>query len=437
MGFPLKPLNGFLALAAAVLVVTLRAGSAPAVEWMNDGGGHVKIQGIYVDDDETSPPSFFGDERRWDGNLDLRLTDRLDLGDRVECEAHYQVFYVAGDTYHSVRTLMDTLPAPLSTVVYGYGDDDRRRLFDLTRTLHQGDHDLAFHRLDRLSFSVKQDLYQFRLGRQALSWGNGLMFNPMDLVNPFSPTDTVRDYKTGDDLVFLSVEPGAFWSVQAAAVPGRDPVSGDVEKDSSTLAVKFHALSGSLEADVLGARHAGENLVGFGFSRNVGEALFRSDLLYSTLNQGWRDKRGYVTLVANLDRSWVFLDKNMYGLLEYHHNGLGRHDMVHALTDPDLAERISRGGMYVLGRNYLGSQIRIELHPLIQFTLSLIESLDAFTGIIQPRLLIDLTQNSRLQIGGNLFYGKKGAEFGGIPLPGTDFTLGQGNSVSVMAGYYF
>ncbi len=420
-----------------LVIVLWCGGTGAAMEGANDWGGHVNIQGSYLDDDETSPLTVFGDEKRWDGNLDLRLTNRLDLGGWFEFEIHYQAAYVTGDTYHSVRNMKGFLPVPPSAVIPGFEASDSRRLFDFSSTVHEGSHDLAWHRLDRLSFAVKQENFQARLGRQAVTWGNGLVFNPMDLVNPFSPTDTVRDYKTGDDMLFLAVEPDADWNVQAAVVPRRDPVSGDVDKNSATVAVKGHAMIGNGEADLMAARHAGENMMGLGFAQNAGQALFRFDVLYSTLDRGWSGDQGYVTLVANLDRSWVFRGRNMAGFLEYHHNGLGHHNMAHALVDADLAERISRGEMTFLGRNYLGAQLRVELHPLVQFTFGLIESLDRFTGIVQPRFLIDLSQNSTLQIGGTFFHGEKGTEFGGIPIPGTGFTLSQGDSVYLIAGYYF
>ena len=41
-----------------------------------------------------------------------------------------------------------------------------------------------------------------RIGRQAVTWGNGFLFNPMDLFNPFAPTQIDRDYKIGDDMIF-------------------------------------------------------------------------------------------------------------------------------------------------------------------------------------------------------------------------------------------
>jgi hypothetical protein len=42
-----------------------------------------------------------------------------------------------------------------------------------------------------------------RVGRQALTWGSGLVFRPMDLFNPFSPTATDTEYKPGADMVYV------------------------------------------------------------------------------------------------------------------------------------------------------------------------------------------------------------------------------------------
>jgi hypothetical protein len=433
----LKHLGNFLMFVVTVTIVSGLPTFSWAIEISNDWGGHVKVQGSYVDDDARSLTAFLGEDQRWDGYGDFRLTDRLAMGDKVDVEIHYNASYVTGDSYSNIRNLINTFPFIPSGWVQEYAISDRRRLFDLTRTIHEDNHDLLQHRLDRLCVSLKQPFFALKLGRQAVTWGNGLIFNPMDLINPFSPTDTVRDYKTGDDLVFMSVEPESGWNIQMTAVPRRDEVTGDVEKELSSLAVKFHAMAGPWETDVLAARHVDENLLGIGISRNVGEALFRSDVLYSTLNHGSGDDKGCFSLIANLDRSWEAFGKNMYGLLEYHHNGLGHHDMDHALTDPDLLKRIAHGEMYALGRNYLGAMIRVELHPLVQFTLGIIESLDAFTGIAQPRIQLDMTQNSNLQIGYNAYIGTHGTEFGGIEIPGTGLNLSQGNSAYLILGYYF
>ena len=41
-----------------------------------------------------------------------------------------------------------------------------------------------------------------RFGRQAITWGNGLVFNAMDIFNPFDPAAVDKEYKTGDDMIY-------------------------------------------------------------------------------------------------------------------------------------------------------------------------------------------------------------------------------------------
>ena len=56
------------------------------------------------------------------------------------------------------------------------------------------------------------------IGRQAVTWGNGYVFNPMDLVNPFPPTDIERDYKIGSDMVIGLVNLGTSGDLQLVYV---------------------------------------------------------------------------------------------------------------------------------------------------------------------------------------------------------------------------
>jgi len=78
--------------------------------------------------------------------------------------------------------------------------DDARRLFDFTRSIADGADSEIVHRLDRFWVGFSGDKVVVRAGRQALSWGNGLFFAPMDLVNPFDPTTIDTEYKSGDAL---------------------------------------------------------------------------------------------------------------------------------------------------------------------------------------------------------------------------------------------
>ena len=427
----------YLIITVAMVLFLFTADKPFALDLSNEWGGHVKGEGYVLDDDERSILAMSGGERHWDGFVDFRLKDRLVMGDSMDFEIHYNAGYTVGDTYRNIRNLKAFLPFIPQGLIAGTEPDDSRRLFDLSHRLHQDRESVAWHRLDRLFFTVKHQAFEWRLGRQAVTWGNGLFFNPMDVMNPFSPTDTQREYKTGDDLASMTFTMGPSWDVQCVIVPRRDIASGEVEEDQSSLAVKIHTLSESFEMDAMAARHVDETMVGLGFSRNVGEAVFRSDLVGSSLDHESRGHDIALFLVANLDYSWTFFQKNMYGSLEYYHNGLGRNVMTHAITDPELMERIARGEVFVLGRNYLGGQIRVELHALVNFTLGLIGSLDSESTIVQPRVQWDMGQNSRLQCGANIRCGPRDTEFGGIEIPGTGVYLSEGNSLYLIWGYYF
>ena len=56
-------------------------------------------------------------------------------------------------------------------------------------------------RTDRLFAQATVGQSTIRLGRQAISFGHGLVFNPMDLVQPFSIATIDNEYKPGMHLI--------------------------------------------------------------------------------------------------------------------------------------------------------------------------------------------------------------------------------------------
>ena len=61
-----------------------------------------------------------------------------------------------------------------------------------------------------------------KFGRQAITWGNGLFYAPMDLVNPFDPATIDTEYKAGDDMLYLQYLQDNGNDLQAAVVVRRD-----------------------------------------------------------------------------------------------------------------------------------------------------------------------------------------------------------------------
>ena len=145
----------------------------------------------------------------------------------------------------------------------------------------------------------------------------------------------------------------------------------------------------------------------------------------------------FFSFVANLDYSWLWGGKNFYGFFELFHNGLGRSHYFNAFLDENITDRISRGEMFTIGKNYLSAMVQCEVHPLFNVYCTIIENFEDPSGILLPRAIWDITQNMQLIIGGTIFHGSKGTEFGGIDLPGTGMVLKTADSAFIWGAWYF
>ncbi len=414
--------------ATAVALVALVAPAAYGDGW--ELGGHAKVQYGYTDYRAGDAGALYGEDPARDQALDLRLRAEW-RGGGLDFAAHYELLALAGDGVAAHRALAAAglLPSGTPTGL----PDDRRRLFDLTRELSDRDRAAAVHRLDRLSLGYTDDRVLARFGRQAVSWGNGLAFQVLDFVNPFSPIAIDKDYKTGDDLFYGQWRQGQGADWQAMLVPRRDPASGRVENAQGSYAVKLHARWGDSDLDLLAARHYDENLVGLGLARSVGGAVWRLDAAYTDLQDGG----GVFSLVTNLDYSWVWLGRNVYGYAEYFRNGFGETERArYAAPNPDLAARIARGELYTLARDYAALGLQIELAPLVNLFNNLVWNLDDASVVYQVRLVYDLQQNAQIMVGANRPRGERGDEYGGVAVAAGAYTA-SGRSLYLRAAYYF
>jgi hypothetical protein len=259
---------------------------------------------------------------------------------------------------------------------------DERRLFDLTRVSNESDDNAVAHRLDRFWVGYTGDKTVVRFGRQALSWGNGLFFSPMDLVNPFDPTTIDTEYKTGDDMLYLQYlrDSGDDW--QAAVVARRDPLSGDVDSDQSTIALKYHGFAGEHEYDVLFAESYGDTIIAFGGARGVGGAIWRGDIVITDSSADT-----VVEVVTNLNYSWVWRDKNVSGGLEYYYDGIDS--------------------------SYVAASLMVEMSPLWMVTPTLISTASDQSALLQLVTQYSLSDNMTFLGSVNIPLGANGTEFGG------------------------
>ncbi len=409
-------------------------------------GGQIKASFSAIQYDNDSIQSEFKNDQWFDTDTDLRIKTRTFFNDNLSLDCHYVLAYSKGDSIKASNFFVKNQPeSSISQIFRNNFDSDDTKLMDLSSKIKEGDDYFANHRLDRLNLSLDSDFGRVVIGRQAVTWGNGILFNPMDIFNPFSPYDTERDYKKGDDMAYFEAFFKRGDDLQFIYVPRRDAKDGNIKFSESSIGFKYHFFPNNIgidnikldnmEFDFMVAEHYEDNLAGIGYAGTLGNAVVRSDLIYTFA--GGDTKKNFLNFIANIDYSWTWLKKNFYGFIEYYYSGLGVDDYSNALTDTDLSERISRGELYGFGKDYLSSGIQIELNPLLNFNFTAIANLNDPSFLLQPGITWDAAQNIEITVSSNFTIGGKDDEYGQIQIPSSTKSVDKGSSLFLWITMFF
>ena len=388
--------------------------------------GHVKTRAILT----TFPDDSLFREIAGAETLDLESDLRLNLRWRSgpwSLDAAGQLIALYGERIEFTRALPVEVEALAPRL-----PDDRRRYFDLTSVMSDSGKTATLARFDRLAIGWTSEKTVVRVGRQALSWGNGLFYAPMDLVNPFDPATIDTEFKAGDDMLYVQHLFDNGNDLQAAVVGRRNPLTGQRSSDQASVAVKYHALVGDAEYDLLVAGHYDDPVLGIGGSKSVAGAILRGDVVLTKT-----DSKTVTTLVTNINYSWVGFGKNMTGALEYYYNGFGQTGNYDFPGDPDLFLRLARGDLFTIGRQYLAGNVLVEVTPLWTVSPVLLVNLQDPSSLLQVTAQGSLGDNAVFIGTLNVPVGANGSEFGGLEsgLPGRYLSTGPG--VFLQFAWYF
>lgn len=363
-----------------------------------------------------------------DATANLRLTAKAHRGPWA-FNADYQLIAAYSDSQNNLLSS--------STFSAGQGSlpDDQRRWFDLTQGFSTSGRTQSLQRLDRLWIGYTTQDTVVRFGRQALSWGNGLFYSPMDIVNPFDPAAIDTEYKVGDDMLYVQRLLPSGNDVEAAWVVRRDPLDGDIASGEATTAVRYSAFNDGNEYQLLLARSYDDTVIGAGGSRSVGGAVWRADLVLSDADR-WRAQ-----LVVNASYSWMWHKKNVTGSLEYYFNGFGITGRGYEIADitsrPQLAARLARGETYSVGRQYLAGGLSIEVSPLLLISPTLFANLADRSALLQLSSQYSLGDNLTLLGALTLPIGPQGSEFRGIRNATGNNYLSRDAALFAQLAWYF
>ncbi|MEP5766021.1 MAG: hypothetical protein ABJ308_15600 [Halieaceae bacterium] len=407
------------------LLLLLTLGSVTTVWGAGELDVRVKAFGTYnelpdsdLQGEETGSPA-------WDGNLDLRLLYRRSLSN-WQLQVDHTTVALAGDSFEfnqSRRGAIDQTPT----------DDDRRAL-ELTWTLEQGDEQRLYHRFDRLAVQYKAQDWRLTLGRQAVSWGSGKVFNPMDLFAPFAPTTVDREYKSGEDLALFDQLLDNGGDLQLLAVFRRDG-EGKRDLDEDSFAAKWRSFLGDRELELAVGRHYQDDVLALSYRQPLGGALLQTDWVGTHLDEedSWK-----LSAVINVDYSFELAARSTYVFAEYFHNGFGRNQSPLELTDlPDyLVQRLQRGEVFNFMKDYLAVGGSYQWHPLLVQNLTLLWNLHDDSSLLQSSIGYEPGDQQRLEAGFTTTVGSRGDEYGRINV-GEGFTTGGGSRIFVSWLYFW
>lgn len=366
----------------------------------------------------------------YDQTFDLRLMFEQGAGP-FRLSLDHSTVLLSGDAVQLGRDPNATLDQTVT--------NDERRWADLTWEIEEGNRHQSFHRIDRLSVQWQSGNWSVSAGRQALSWGSGIVFQPLDLFSPFSPTVVDRDYKPGDDLLLIDHLLNNGSDLQLLHVVRRD-LDGDVTGQVASTAMKWHGYLGVSELEILAARHYDDDVLGLSVRLPLGEALFRSDLVATRAVNTADNKRHWkVSGIANIDYTMVRGDKNIYVFGEYFYNDWGVDELPSQVDQlpPALLQRLSRGELFNLMQHYLAVGASVQWHPLVSQSTTFINNLQDQSTLLQVGVSFDPGDHQSVQLGWVQALGRAGDEFGGVPLQGKQVTTGGGSRFYLRWVYFF
>jgi len=365
----------------------------------DDVSGHVKLRWIGGSVPDDSALAAIVGNTSSDTDVELRGNLSFGIGGwSVDTAA--QLIDARGDLYRLTQgdsALVVRLP------------DDERRALDLTRTLQSGSAGARVARLDRFSLAYSSGRTTVRVGRQALTWGGGFAFTPLDLINPFGPAVLDTEYKPGDDLLYVErlLDSGA--QVELAAVARRER-GGSVSSRVSSHLARYRGVAGAIDVELIAGRHYDETVFGAGIGGDLRGTAWRSDLLLTDTVSGTK-----VQWIANGTRAWQLGARNATSFVEVFYNGFGVNADVTAATLPDdLRERVLRGDAFALGRRQLAIGMTLEWTPLLTINAAGLINVDQPSSLFQFGGRYSAAQNLDVLFTATVPVGPEGSEYRGL-----------------------
>ena len=270
------------------------------------------------------------------------------------------------------------------------GDSYRLTDIDTSLTDDNTEKNQIYQNLDRLNMQVRLDGGDLTIGRQAISFGAARLINPTDVFLPFDVQTFNTEYRTGVDAVRFQRPWGELGEVDVGVVLGKD-----AKQASSAAFVQVRNNYQGKDFNFAIIEFAEQTLIGAGVQSELGAMGFWFESAYV---DGDVD---YLRTSTGLDYAFT---ENVFGMIEYHYNGAGS-------SDPDdylalfATTPYQRGGVFLLGKNYLMPSLTAQASPLLYLGAQAIMNLDDNSAFVSFSAEYNIAENFYMDFGVYIFIG--------------------------------
>jgi hypothetical protein len=280
--------------------------------------------------------------------------------------------------------------------------------FDLTWEPHYGK-DLYYRtRIHRAYAKLSLGHFTFPLGRQQIRFGSGRMWNPLDILNPVSPTfvEGADDQKGTDafrmDYYINEVTELTLVSNQKKCNDRYDDMTIEDSNTVLRLTVTIH----ETELSVLAAWISRRAVAGIDVTSSLGDGMVRGSVLYSYPRN---DGRWYFQASAGYEFTF---SEGVYFVGEYffNQNGVNFNPGLEAAYVDSLVNGVNQGNYLYLAnqfltmnQHYAGIALGYDFMPLLRGDFFIMVDFQGYGLFFTPSLKYSAREN--LDIHGGIMFG--------------------------------
>ena len=334
-----------------------------------------------------------------DGRVKLDWT----LSDSISIEAHHAITAGTPQYQTQLQTELEVMGVEVdggaTTMMTGVGLQAPEAV---ELSWRMDDTDLFLQgRTDRLFAQATVGKSTIRLGRQAISFGHGMVFNPMDLVQPFSIATIDNEYKAGIDALRVERYFG-----MAGQITGVVAYAGSWDVEGLTAVLNANGTFGWTDVSLFGGMVRSDRVLGTGVATSIGAVGLHSDVtltMPSSTNTNTDVEDPFVRLTTGA--FWRPFPTSSV-TVEYYYQSVGADNVADYLQFAQ-SDRYARGELWVMGQHYTSLAWAQEITALSSGSLAIIGNVVDASALVSPSLSLSVSDEVQLVAGGYIGIGER------------------------------